>query len=99
MNAGHDLSLENLYFGQQLLGLLDEVSIGHALIADALYLGLHNTIRQYLNCLNPTSWKYTAFSKVYGEGRPLIILHGLFGMGDTGTTHAKFFATRAAFTL
>ena len=58
VNAGHDLSLENLaYFGQQLHGLLDEVSIGHALIADALYLGLHNTIRQYLNCLNPTSWK------------------------------------------
>ena len=58
VNAGHDLSLENLaYFGQQLHGLLDEVSIGHALIADALYLGLHNTIKQYLNCLNPTSWK------------------------------------------
>ena len=58
VNAGHDLSLENLaYFGQQLHGLLDEVSIGHALIADALYLGLHNTIRQYRNCLNPTSWK------------------------------------------
>ncbi|HCP41645.1 MAG TPA: pyridoxine 5'-phosphate synthase [Cryomorphaceae bacterium] len=58
VNAGHDLSLENLaYFGQQLHGLLDEVSIGHALIADALYLGLHNTIRQYLNCLNPSSWK------------------------------------------
>lgn len=34
------------------------------------------------------------FSKVYGEGRPLIILHGLFGMGDNWTTHAKFFATK-----
>jgi pyridoxine 5-phosphate synthase len=58
VNAGHDLSLENLaYFGQQLHGNLDEVSIGHALISDALYLGLHNTIQQYLNCLNPTAWK------------------------------------------
>jgi len=58
VNAGHDLSLENLsFFGQQLHGYLDEVSIGHALIADALYLGLHNTIQQYRNCLNPTSWK------------------------------------------
>ena len=58
VNAGHDLNLENLsFFAEQLFGNLDEVSIGHALIADALYLGLHNTIRQYLNCLNPISWK------------------------------------------
>jgi pyridoxine 5-phosphate synthase len=57
VNAGHDLSLENLaYFAQELAGNLDEVSIGHALIADALYLGLHNTIQQYLNCLNPARW-------------------------------------------
>lgn len=34
------------------------------------------------------------FSKVYGEGRPLLILHGLFGMGDNWTTHAKFFASK-----
>jgi pyridoxine 5-phosphate synthase len=48
VNAGHDLSLENLkYFAQQVLPL-DEVSIGHALIADALYLGLENTIQLYL---------------------------------------------------
>ena len=58
VNAGHDLSLENLsFFAQKLYGTLDEVSIGHALIADALYLGLHNAIQQYRNCLNPTAWK------------------------------------------
>ncbi len=51
LNAGHDLSLENLsYFAQNLPGLL-EVSIGHALICDALYLGLEKTIQAYLNCL------------------------------------------------
>ena len=58
VNAGHDLSLENLsFFAQKLHGTLDEVSIGHALIADSLYLGLHNAIQQYRNCLNPTAWK------------------------------------------
>lgn len=51
LNAGHDLSLENLrYFQEQIPGLL-EVSIGHALICDALYLGLEKTIQSYLNCL------------------------------------------------
>jgi len=48
VNAGHDLSLENLkYFRQTIPGLL-EVSIGHALVADALYFGLENTIQLYL---------------------------------------------------
>lgn len=48
LNAGHDLSLENLrYFRQHIPGLL-EVSIGHALICDALYYGLENTIQLYL---------------------------------------------------
>ncbi len=47
INAGHDLSLENLkYFYDNIPGLL-EVSIGHALISDALYFGLENTIQQY----------------------------------------------------
>lgn len=47
INAGHDLNLENLkYFAQQIPGLL-EVSIGHALICNALYLGLENTIQLY----------------------------------------------------
>ena len=47
INAGHDLSLDNLnYFKQNIDGLL-EVSIGHALICDSLYLGLHNTIQLY----------------------------------------------------
>lgn len=51
LNAGHDLNLENLnYFHKNIPGLL-EVSIGHALIADALYLGLEKTIREYLNQL------------------------------------------------
>ncbi len=48
LNAGHDLDLENLeYFNRHIPGLL-EVSIGHALIADALYLGLAETIKRYL---------------------------------------------------
>jgi pyridoxine 5-phosphate synthase len=51
LNAGHDLSLENLkYFHENIPGLL-EVSIGHALISDALYFGLENTIQQYLRQL------------------------------------------------
>ncbi|WP_276345479.1 pyridoxine 5'-phosphate synthase [Daejeonella sp. JGW-45] len=51
LNAGHDLDLHNLkYFAQQIPGLL-EVSIGHALISDALYLGLENTIQMYLRQL------------------------------------------------
>lgn len=54
LNAGHDLDLSNLaYFHRHIPGLL-EVSIGHALIADALYLGLEETIRQYRNCLITT---------------------------------------------
>lgn len=51
VNAGHDLSLENLKFMHEQIPCLDEVSIGHALICDALYLGLEETIKQYLECL------------------------------------------------
>ncbi len=51
INAGHDLSLENLHFFAQQLPALDEVSIGHALICDALRMGLQPTIQHYLNCL------------------------------------------------
>lgn len=51
LNAGHDLSLENLAFFHQNIPWLDEVSIGHALICDALYLGLEETIKRYLACL------------------------------------------------
>jgi pyridoxine 5-phosphate synthase len=47
INAGHDLSLDNLKFFKQSLVQLDEVSIGHALISDALYFGLENTIQRY----------------------------------------------------
>jgi pyridoxine 5-phosphate synthase len=48
LNAGHDLSLDNLHFLKQSIPWMDEVSIGHALISDALYLGLENTIQMYL---------------------------------------------------
>ena len=51
INAGHDLSLKNLRFFHDHVPFLDEVSIGHALIADALYMGLRNTIQDYLSCL------------------------------------------------
>jgi len=51
INAGHDLNLDNLhYFAQNIQGL-KEVSIGHALISDALYLGMENTIQLYLRQL------------------------------------------------
>ena len=51
LNAGHDLNLRNLRFFKESLPLLDEVSIGHAIISDALYLGIENTIHEYLKCL------------------------------------------------
>lgn len=51
LNAGHDLSLENLEFFHQQIPWCDEVSIGHALISDALYLGIEETIHRYLKCL------------------------------------------------
>ena len=51
VNAGHDLSLENLEFFHRNIPRLSEVSIGHALICDALYLGLEETIRRYRECL------------------------------------------------
>ena len=51
VNAGHDLSLENLAFYHEQIPWTDEVSIGHALICDALYLGLKETIRRYKECL------------------------------------------------
>lgn len=51
LNAGHDLSLENLRFFKDKIPYLDEVSIGHALICDSIYLGFENTIQLYLNQL------------------------------------------------
>lgn len=51
LNAGHDLNLTNLRYFKESLPLLDEVSIGHAIISDALYLGIEKTIRLYLDCL------------------------------------------------
>lgn len=52
VNAGHDLSLVNLAYFHQRIPWLEEVSIGHALICDALYHGLKETITLYRNCLN-----------------------------------------------
>lgn len=52
LNAGHDLDLSNLKFFKQNIPWLDEVSIGHALICDALYLGLEKTIRLYKSALS-----------------------------------------------
>lgn len=52
INAGHDLNLENLKFFKSQITHLGEVSIGHALISDALYYGIENTIQMYLKQLN-----------------------------------------------
>ncbi|RFP66145.1 pyridoxine 5'-phosphate synthase [Hymenobacter lapidiphilus] len=52
LNAGHDLDLDNLAYMAQHLPGLAEVSIGHALICDALYLGLENTVQLYRRCLS-----------------------------------------------
>lgn len=51
LNAGHDLSLVNLHYFHRNIPWLDEVSIGHALICDAIYMGLGNSIKAYLDCL------------------------------------------------
>ncbi len=54
INAGHDLNLENLHYFAEKIPFLDEVSIGHALICEALYLGIENTIQLYLRALRTT---------------------------------------------
>lgn len=51
VNAGHDLNLENLAFFAERVPYLNEVSIGHAIISDAIYLGIDETIRRYRECL------------------------------------------------
>ena len=51
VNAGHDLSLENLKYFHDNIPYLQEVSIGHCLISDALYMGLEQTIKAYKDCL------------------------------------------------
>ncbi|MEK7354966.1 MAG: pyridoxine 5'-phosphate synthase [Bdellovibrionota bacterium] len=55
VNAGHDLSLENLSGLIAKIPWIDEVSIGHALVCDALYLGLEETVRRYLACIEEGS--------------------------------------------
>lgn len=52
INAGHDLNLHNLRYLVQTIPYINEVSIGHALISDALYFGLENTVQMYLNQLD-----------------------------------------------
>ena len=52
MNAGHDLNLENINFFVNKLPFLDEVSIGHAIICESLYLGIENVINMYLQKIN-----------------------------------------------
>ena len=52
VNAGHDLNLSNLRDFAESVPHLDEVSIGHALISDALYLGMSNAVSQYRACLH-----------------------------------------------
>lgn len=52
LNAGHDLNLDNLRFFKEAIPALREVSIGHALVADALYLGLENTVQMYKRLLH-----------------------------------------------
>lgn len=51
INAGHDLDLNNLTYLKREIPFIDEVSIGHALICDAIYLGLENAIQLYLRCI------------------------------------------------
>ena len=55
VNAGHDLNLKNIEFFSQNMPFLDEVSIGHALISESLYIGLENVINLYINKLNKWS--------------------------------------------
>ncbi|MEM9338231.1 MAG: pyridoxine 5'-phosphate synthase [Bacteroidota bacterium] len=52
INAGHDLDLKNLSYFKENISYLEEVSIGHALVCDALYYGLENTIQMYLRALS-----------------------------------------------
>lgn len=51
LNAGHDLNLDNLTYLKHSIPWLDEVSVGHALICDSLYMGLEKTIKEYKKCL------------------------------------------------
>ncbi|MDE6392159.1 MAG: pyridoxine 5'-phosphate synthase [Muribaculaceae bacterium] len=59
LNAGHDLNLRNLRFFKESMPLLDEVSIGHAIISDALYMGIKETIAAYLACLKEYDRKHS----------------------------------------
>ena len=90
INAGHDLSLENIQFFKENIPNLAEVSIGHALIAESLYLGLENVVNMYLDRLT-IIWKFY-MQPIKGTGKPLLILHGYFGMSDNWKTLGNQFA-------
>ena len=85
----HDLDLTNLKDFSENVPFLEEVSIGHALISDALYLGMEDAVKQYLSCLSKMSVKL--FSRVLGSRNEtdLIILHGLLGSADNWQTLAR----------
>ena len=57
VNAGHDLNLENIHFFVDKIPYLDEVSIGHAIICESLYLGIENVVNMYLQKINNASEK------------------------------------------
>ncbi|MDC0354909.1 pyridoxine 5'-phosphate synthase [Flavobacteriaceae bacterium] len=57
VNAGHDLSLENIHFFVDKIPYLNEVSIGHAIICESLYLGIENVVNMYLQKINDASKK------------------------------------------
>lgn len=71
VNAGHDLSLENLTALIRAIPWIDEVSIGHALICDALYLGLETTVKRYLSCIREGSEQSEGHEQSGGAGVPV----------------------------
>ena len=65
VNAGHDLSLDNIQFFAESIPHLDEVSIGHALISESLYLGLENVVNMYLRKLEVRSSCHNYYIQKY----------------------------------
>ena len=79
INAGHDLSLDNIRFFKENIPNLLEVSIGHALICESIYQGPGECNKCLFGAI---AMRDILHSKIIGEGRPLLILHGFLGMGD-----------------
>ena len=86
INAGHDLNLENILFFKKQIPNLKEVSIGHALICEALYDGLENVIAILFKKIS-----MTLHTQINGQGQKLVILHGFLGMGDNWKSLSKKF--------